>query len=140
MDLLESKVQNRYIKYLNRREQIDIQDIAKRISVFLYRLNAKQRETLFNLLTQIHQIQLSEKNIFKKSKKIKNILQNKQSIKNKLLTGKLSAIIAGGLTFGTGRIEDIGLGSAYDVWGFLANKCGEEVITNTITKFNTNIK
>ncbi len=132
MNILESKVQKRFLKSLDKGEQIDIADTAKRLSAFLSCLPQKQRKKLVDLLLQVRQVQKRNIDINIKSQKIKDILWNNQSLQTKLLTGKISAIIVANFTFGTGRIEDIGLAGAYDVWGFLANKSGKELITISI--------
>ncbi len=132
MNILESKVQKRFLKSLDKGEQIDIADTAKRLSAFLSYLPQKQRKKLVDLLLQVRQVQKRNIHINIKSEKIKDILWNNQSLQTKLLTGKISAIIVANFTFGTGRIEDIGLAGAYDVWGFLANESGKELIILTI--------
>ncbi|MCF6242026.1 MAG: hypothetical protein L3J74_11850 [Bacteroidales bacterium] len=132
MDILESKVQKRFIKNLNKREPLDILDTAKRLSSFLVSLSPKQYNVLLGLLKQVQIIQQKNINIFLKSKKIKEFLWTKQSLQTKLLTGKISATIVANLNFGTGRIEDAGLAGAYDVWGFLASELGMQLLTATI--------
>lgn len=132
MNILENKVQKRFLNNLDKREKIDLSDTSKRLSTFLLCLPQKQSKKLIDLLLQVQQIQKKNINTYLKSEKIKDILWNKQSLQTRLLTGKISAIIVANFTFGTGRIEDIGLAGAYDVWGFLANKFGKELITNTL--------
>jgi hypothetical protein len=132
MNIQESKEQKRFLKNLNKREHIDISDTTRRLFIFLSGLPQKQKEKFIDLLKQVQKIQLKSSNTFQKSRLIKNILWTEQSVVTKLITGKFLAVIAGNFTFGTGRIEEIGLGSAYDVWGFLADKSGKRLLDNTI--------
>ncbi len=133
MNIQESKVQNRFLNNLNKREAIDVCDTTQRLFIFLSGLSQKQKEKLIELLNQVRKVQQNNINTFQKSRLIKNILWTEQSVQTKLITGKFSAVIAGSFTFGTGRIEDIGLGGAYDVWGLLASEKGEKIIASLIS-------
>ena len=135
MDLQESKVQNRYLNYLNKKEHFDVKGTTQRLTTYISGLAPAQREKILSLLKQVQHIQNSNSDVYTKSGQIKNILWTAQSLRSKLITGKISAIIASNLTFGTGRIEDMGLGSAYDVWGCLADKFGAQIIAGTIRNF-----